>query len=81
MDDVREREREREREIQCLFTYSRKGSLDPSDLEIEYGDDLDHLMARLKLIEGDKEVAPIISDFTITYIMYICTLFLLGFLE
>lgn len=74
--------RERERElIHCLLTYSRKGSLDPSDLEIEYGDDLDYLMARLKLIEGDKEVAPIISDFTITYIMYTCAPFLLGVLE
>ena len=39
----------------CLFCCS-KGVIHPSDLEQDYGQDVDFLIARLKLLEGEKDV-------------------------
>lgn len=39
-----------------MFSPCSKGSIPPVDLEQQYGDDIDYLMAKLKLLEGDKDV-------------------------
>ena len=50
-----------------IYIQYSKGSVPPGDLECDYGDDLEFLIARLKLIEGEKDVS---FNVVICIIMY-----------
>ncbi len=46
--------------IPVTYSLFSKGSIPPSDLECDYEEDVEFLVARLKLIEGEKDVCVLI---------------------
>ena len=53
--------------IIVLYYYFSKGKVSPAELEEEFGDDLEFLMARLTMIEADKKVTRKLSLLLYTY--------------